>query len=494
MAPSITKGISRVHLKSKSAFVIVFLILLSATQASILDSEGSKIQFWTLAGFSLQRTNYTPKVGNVSVPILLWKAGGFGGITAPPTVADIDGDGTIEVLFGDIAFNFMCVNGSDGRIKWIFKTNSPISMTPALKDVNGDGKLEIFFAEIGEPFGPYNLYSFAPDGTLLWSYSAGYLFSLGSPAVDDVDGDGIDEVIVGNMDRRFHFVDARTGKLQWSYECSGYTDCNTPAIADLDGDGVKEIVVSDYDYGGNVYAIRSDRKLKWKFSGEGGFFGITIDDIDLDGRQEVLACSNDGSLYSFTDDGKFKWRFTTGGSMLSYNGIGVADLDHDGKKEIVFGSADGKIYCVKPDGEIKFVFQADSEIYGSPALGDFDADGFIEIVFGTANGYVYLLEHDGVQKWVYQTLGTAGRVGITAEDTNGDGLVEILVPSHDGYLYCFTSSPVAQLPSPPPRPGAQVLLIFGTAVAIASACVLVFIVRKQRKVSGAPSIAETSKT
>lgn len=423
-------------LGSKALFAAILLILSSVIHTGALNLGGSETQFWTFAGFDLQRTNYTPKTGDILTPGLLWKAGGLGVVVAPPAVADIDSDGAIEVLYGDATQRLICLNGRDGSVKWTFDSESDIMMTPALKDVDGDRRMEIFFAGYDLLNLNFRLQSLKSDGTLAWTFEARSQFTYSSPAVDDVDNDGADEVIIANRDRRVYCLDARTGFLEWEYFTGGDCDMNTPAVADIDGDGRKEIVIGNH-VAERIYCLSGAGKLKWVYMPADVTYGVSVSDIDGDGLAEVFACGADGRLYCLRGDGKLKWWYKTDATILSYNGVGIADMDADGAKEIVFGSCDGKVYCLTPDGSPKWARQLAGKISGSPALGDFDRDRMLEVFIGDHAGYAYLIEHDGSVKWKFSVGDIAGFIGVTAEDVDGDGSVELLIPSYDRYLYCF---------------------------------------------------------
>ena len=93
------------------------------------------------------------------------------------------------------------------------------------------------------------LYCFGSDGSPRWSLgSAEWDLWGNSITVADLDGDGIEEIIVckaprdpGTMERIEVLNPA--GFIHWSWDTKGVA-LNTPAIADLDGDGALEIIVA----------------------------------------------------------------------------------------------------------------------------------------------------------------------------------------------------------------------------------------------------------
>ena len=62
---------------------------------------------------------------------------------ASPAVADIDGDGQVEVLWG--GYTLMAVNGATGEVEWHASSPGGSRLWPSIviADLDGDGSLEI---------------------------------------------------------------------------------------------------------------------------------------------------------------------------------------------------------------------------------------------------------------------------------------------------------------------------------------------------------------
>jgi hypothetical protein len=139
-------------------------------------------------------------------------------------------------------------------------------------------------------------------------------FTDSPPVVADINGDGKRELILvgdhelaGNTTNRgnslfvFQADATRAPGFQFPFETGGplvYFDPGAnildvtpaPAVVDLDRDGKKEIIFPSYD--GNMYAVRSDGRLMWKFSfaNNGARFASepVVADLNNDGFPEVL--------------------------------------------------------------------------------------------------------------------------------------------------------------------------------------------------------------
>jgi FOG: WD40-like repeat len=198
------------------------------------------------------------------------------------------------------------LSGTDGSIIWSASLGYVFWNPPAIADIDGDGIGEIFVSS------GYTTYAFRGNGTILWSYPAGDLFS--NVAVGDLGNDGTLEVVfVGYSSStgwRVFALRATDGTLVWSYSLSDQGDV---ALADLDNDGQLEVVVAYH--GGCVIALRHDGTLYWSISlscSGGRVNSPTIADLNGDGLREiVIGCPNQLTVYALRGtDGSTLWSYS----------------------------------------------------------------------------------------------------------------------------------------------------------------------------------------
>ncbi|MBX9626672.1 MAG: VCBS repeat-containing protein, partial [Gemmataceae bacterium] len=191
---------------------------------------------------------------------------------AMPVVADLRGDGTRQYLWGacDRAFGLL-----DRRGKSIWTEDRPPpcgpGILPGLADVDGDGRLEVLVVGRNDG-GKSTLACYGgADGAVRWTVPLpGDVFVdiFGTertpmpPATGDLDGDGRDECVftIGTtLYAAGATPDGRGGRIVWTLDIPGAGRLGPPAIADVAGDGRAAIVVVGRD--GMVYVVgdRSDR-------------------------------------------------------------------------------------------------------------------------------------------------------------------------------------------------------------------------------------------
>jgi len=150
------------------------------------------------------------------------------------------------------------------------------------------------------------------SGETLWKIRTGA--SPARPHVADLDGDGVDEIIVqcyspengvsggGTTDAGTSYVMCldQSGNILWKKRFVGVHIGAMAAVADVTGDGRPEVVAvcssaryTDMGYasvlspGGRTLAERSDL---------GGLYGLVVADLDGDGASEIVAGGPDGSV------------------------------------------------------------------------------------------------------------------------------------------------------------------------------------------------------
>jgi hypothetical protein len=259
-----------------------------------------------------------------------------------PMLADLDGDCVPEVLYAgwmDYSAWLMALRG-DG-------TNFPgfpvqleqgqhnvlavAGSSPSAGYINDDGQLDLVIvsrtieiASGGEKHAYAN--AITSDGELIWRLEIPAW--SGRSAVGDIDNDGTDEVVIVSVSG-VHIIDdgAFTVDHQLGSDGSNYG----PSLADLDGDGDLEIVFS---YSGRVYAMHHDGSFLFTYNAGIWLENAVIGDIDSDGSPDIVFI-NEYSLYALDATGSVKPGFPLSTGHRMTGGPVIDDLDQDGKVELI---------------------------------------------------------------------------------------------------------------------------------------------------------------
>jgi outer membrane protein assembly factor BamB len=194
-------------------------------------------------------------------------------IPVSATLADLDGDGRLEVLFTARDAHLCCdpdglgedhmaivALGSDGALRWEQRPAwaDPLSYTHlVVADVDGDGTKDVLgfdWNTIGHKPGAWEVlpvsHAFAlggKDGHELWHRDVENYWSNDDVAVRDLDGDGHAEMLVPGVSQGHDglwVLDAASGAPRDHWDTWPWKTMRGPELADLDRDGRAEVVVS----------------------------------------------------------------------------------------------------------------------------------------------------------------------------------------------------------------------------------------------------------
>jgi hypothetical protein len=344
-----------------------------------------------------------------------------------PTAADLDNDGKKWIVVGTAGTGSggllyvidprgtNAPGGTGIRPGWPKQLPSEIASSPAVGDVDGDGYPDIVLgcgANTDLNLGG-GVFAFRRDGSLIWQFSPQDTDGNGqpdhvwsTPALADLDGDGVADVVFGSWDFYIYALKGTTGKPLPGWPFFPHdTVWSSPALADLDGDGVPEIIIgADSNTQGPPINIQAGGAL-WVLRANGTQFpGFP--------------------------------RFITPPTGQAPVGIqsspAVGDIDGNGCPEIVVGTgvssspAEKYLYAFRRDGSTLPGWPVALNAHGatSPALGDLNGDGVLDIVMTDETGWVYALRGTGAALSGFPMLPKA-YTGASAVTSSGPVIAQV---------------------------------------------------------------------
>ena len=256
-------------------------------------------------------------------------------------------------------------------MKWSFATTEEIRSFATIADLNGDGQPEVIFGANDN-----QLHVLDSQGREKWNFQT-KSWIVGGVSVADLDGDGHLEIVFGSMDFNVYCLDAN-GRQKWKYETGDWV-ASSPVVADLDGDGTLEMLASSDD--GSLVCLSRLGTLKWRARwGETGTRTqpyLAVADLDGDGTKETVLALPNGEVRTFLSNGDIAWSRNAGagiaGSPL------IADLNGDGTQDIVIATQGGYVMAYSTWGTVQWTNNLGQTIEATPTLADLDGDGKWEI-------------------------------------------------------------------------------------------------------------------
>ncbi len=310
-----------------------------------------------------------------------------------------------------------------------------IESSPITVDRDGDGKLEIYYGDyggivhgldyLGQPISGFPIQLDGANNDI-WA----------SPSIDDLDLDGHPEIVINSKNGHLYVIDLY-GNIELDIDLDDYL-MGSPALGDIDGDGVNEIVISTYASSGKVHAINYDGSFVPGFPvdiDEKVLRGAALYDFNNNGKDDiVVATESDDNIILIYDNASFEILFTAENKFKSAPNIALIN-----NQPIIFaGSDDDHMYGIYSNGELAINIDTGSNIRTSTAF--MNTNQGVNIFFGSSNGRFYGVDSNGnnLPGWPIELGGNISTSPIAC-DIDGDGISEIFVGTSD-LFYGFNES------------------------------------------------------
>ena len=316
------------------------------------------------------------------------------------------------------------------------------------------------------------------DGQIIWeiptrSQHAGN----GSCIVTDIDNDDRQEILWWDSANVF-CCDLATGTVKWVYNDRIQICHGRPGLSDVNGDGIEELIVgTEYscdDNTSSILALNGNGEAVWRSDGFADDLGSTpviVADVNNDGAEEFLITGLDlegrkneewSSLWCFDYKGQLLYRTPCGCGGFAVTrsangelcGAGITSKRDGGTSQVkearCFRLSDGSMIWSRSLDRVHLDAQ-------NPVSADVTGDGIADFILATGNpsGYgnydtcepysdVHIFDQAGnvVCKMTYPDYVHQ----LMAGDIDNDGRNELLIPGADGILRCYATPGIASRP------------------------------------------------
>ena len=283
-----------------------------------------------------------------------------------------------------------------------------------------------------------------------------FILIEGLDIVDDINGDGYDDVVVGATGgaRLIRMLSGKTGEEIWTYHTNVVGDggwvYQVDGSRDFTGDGIVDVLACAGDDGEGSGPQRAycfdgiDGTLVWQRPFGAPVYGvIAVDDFTGDGIPDALAgTSNEWESVGLAvgingATGQEEWNFSVSGSSV-WALAQIGDINLDGVNDVMIGDFYGEYFALNAtNGSEECSGSGLGILTGFKRIEDVNGDGHPDVVPEHFNNFVRVISgQDCSAIWTTPVIDSP-TVAAPINDINNDGVHDLVVGTlfSDNYTY-----------------------------------------------------------
>nr|NQU93946.1 VCBS repeat-containing protein [Bacteroidota bacterium] len=389
-----------------------------------------------------------------------------------PTFTDLDGDGLLDmfVAFGTYKikrFEQLYANTAEFQYVAEFELGSTSYSFPVFTDMDGDGKLDMLIGQIAGLVDHFEV-TFASINQSCVTTAAAESITASSA------------ILGGNItDNNGHLIVHRGVCYSSTNVNPTLADNKAFMVSSADSFSATVSGLSGYTtYFYRVFAISSlgafygpVKVFSTQFAVEltsnfnsidvGGYSAPAISDIDCDGLLDMLVGENAGNINHYEQDTINASSFSLISEQFSSINVGhyatpaISDMDGDGLLDLLVGEEDGNINHYVQDTFDSYTFtlltttfnNIDVGDWSAPSITDLDGNGMLDIMIGAGDGKIshlmQLIPNTNVfilANPFFNSITVDAHAVPTFTDLEGDGRIDMLIGEYNGEIHHYEQS------------------------------------------------------
>ncbi|MBN2229210.1 MAG: hypothetical protein JW779_06410 [Candidatus Thorarchaeota archaeon] len=334
--------------------------------------------------------------------------------------------------------NLTIIRGVDGVTSAHVQVASTWVGAVAIGDIQGTSDVEVVVTNIFN-----QVLALSVTGTVIWNVTVG----VGSITVGNFTGRDHLDVVIGHSNGSLSFLYGNNGTVFYSQHTHMGNDLVIPAVADLNGDGIDDVITGDE----HLWAVDPYNKsiiYNSTFLPPDDMLWLWVEDFDDDSQYEALFVTKNGVYYEEMTSGRCVWSYEPETEDILDAMLGNFV---DGRLGVGIATDDGWLVAIDALTGVPVFFDYWSSFeYNEMAVGDFNGDG-VDDLAGSDDSTGEVRAVTAIKPWVpvppvafeywslywNQSVSGTSVTGIWTEDYDNDAVSEYLVSNENGIVQLF---------------------------------------------------------